>query len=292
MGRRPEAAPLDQDRLLSQDLARLEHFTVGAEHRHPAQAELDELERHQPVIHATELDAAELDHVDLDPAGGQLVQQALDQPLRLVVLEERAVQQVHPDDAQCLLLCPGLDVQHPHVHDDLARLVVRLGLELHAHPAVAFVTAPEAARHHRVSEREEAARVAALITEPVDVELEFLVQHALQPPDGDVPLGLAVDRVADRHVVGGNRLSDSAGGAPDPEEPANHFLARADFRDRAVPPRIQVDAQGLLVGVGLMGADHELGHASPCLLALPAAAVCVRPRAAAAWLYHQTLGFY
>jgi len=41
-----------------------------------------------------------------------------------------------------------------------------------------------------------------------------------------------------------------------------------------------------------MPADDELGHASPCPLALPAVAVCGRPRAAAAGHYHQTLGLY
>ena len=292
MGRRPEAAPLDQDRLLAQHLARLQHLAVGAEHRHAAQPQLDELERHQPVVHAAELDAAELDHVDLDPADGQPVQQALDQPLRLVMLEERAVQQVHPDDAERLLLQPGLDVEHPNVHDDLAGLVVRLGLELDAHPAVAFVATPEAARHHRVGEREEAAGVAALVAEPLDVELEFLVQHALQPPDGDVPVRLAVDGVADRHVVGRDGLGDGARGAADPEEPAHHFLAGPDLRDRPVPARIQVDAQRLLMRVGLMPADDELGHVSPARSPCPAAAVCGRPRAAAAGRYRQTLGLY
>ena len=172
--RRPEAAALDQDRLLAQHLARLQHLAVGAEHRHAAEPDLHELERHQPVVHVAELDAAELDHVDLDAAGGQPVEQALDQLVRLVVLEERPVQQVHPDDPERLLLRERLDVEHPHVHDDLARLVVRLGLELHAHPAVALVAAAEAARHHRVGEGEEAVLVAALVVQPLDVELELL----------------------------------------------------------------------------------------------------------------------
>ena len=102
--RRPEAAALDQDRLLAQHLARLQHLAVGAEHRHAAEPELHQLERHQPVVDAAELDAVELDHVDLDAAGGQPVEQALDELVRLVVLEERAVQQVHADDAERLLL--------------------------------------------------------------------------------------------------------------------------------------------------------------------------------------------
>jgi len=76
---------------------------------------------------------------------------------------------------------------------------------------------------------------------PLDVELEFLVEHALQPPDGYVPLGLAVDRVADRHVVGGDGLGDGTRGPPDAEEPADDLLAGADLRDGPVPARIQVD---------------------------------------------------
>ncbi len=261
MRRRPEAAPLNQDRLLAQHLARLQHLAVGAEHGHPAQPELDQLQRHQPVIHAPELDAAELDHVDLDAADGQLVEQGLDQPLRLVVVEERAVQQVHSDDAERLLLQIGLFVEHPHVHDDLAGLIVRLGLELDPHPAVALVAAPVAARHHRVGEREEAVRVAALVVQPLHVEVELMVQHVLQPPRRDVPLGLAVDRVADRHVVSGHGLGHGARGAADPEEPAHDLLAGPDLRDRPVPARVQVDAQCLLVRIGLM--RDELRHASP-----------------------------
>ena len=250
--RRPEAAPLEQDRLLAQHLAGLQHLPVGAEHGHAAQAELDQLERHQPVVHAAELDAAELDHVDLDAAGGQPVQQALDQPSGSWCSKKAPYSRFTPTMPSASCCSAGLHVQHPDVHDDLARLVAGLGLELHAHPAVALVAALVAARHHGVGEGEEGGRVAALVAEPVDVELEFLVEHALQPADGDVPVGLAVDGVADGHVVGRHRLGDRPGRAADPEEPADDLLAGPDLGDRAVPARIQVDAQRLLVGVGLM----------------------------------------
>src|SRR5215467_11457929 len=155
MCRRPEAAPLHQDRLLAQYFAGLQHLAVGTKHRDTAQPELDEFERHQPVVHAAELDATELDHVNLDAAGGKPVKEALDEPVRLVM---------------------------------------RLGLELHAHPAVALIAAPVAAGHHRIGKREEAVVVAALIAEPVDIELEFLVEHALEPPGGYIPVRLAVHR--------------------------------------------------------------------------------------------------
>src|SRR6202035_2154376 len=55
---------------------------------------------------------------------------------------------------------------------------------------------------------------------------------------------------------------------------AHDLLAGPDLGDRPVPARIEVDAQGLLMRVGLMSADDELGHSSPCLLTRPAAAVC------------------
>src|ERR1039457_1946000 len=42
-----------------------------------------------------------------------------------------------------------------------------------------------------------------IIAEPVHVELEFLVQHALEPPGGHIPVRLAVDGGADGHVVRG-----------------------------------------------------------------------------------------
>ena len=178
-----------------------------------------------------------------------------------------------------------LDVEHPHVHDDLARLVVRLGLELHAHPAVALVAAPVAAGHDRVGEREEAVVVTALVVEPLDVELELVVEHALEPPGGHVPVRLAVDGVADGHVVGGDRLRDGARGAAHPEEPAHDLLAGPDLGDRPVPARIEVDAQRLLMRVGFMSADDELGHPSPCLLTRPCC--CRLPSSSMAAAGHQ-----
>jgi hypothetical protein len=135
-----------------------------------------------------------------------------------------------------------------------------------SHPPVALVAAPEAARHDGVGKGEERRPVTALVAEPVDVELEFLVQHALQPAGRDVPVGLAVHGVADRHVVGRHGLGDRAGRPADPEEPADDLLAGPDLGDRAVPARVKVDAQRLVAGVGVVGASDELGHRSPCLL--------------------------
>ena len=153
MGDGAEAAALDEDGLFVEHLAGLEDRAVGAEHGRAAEAELDEFEGHEAVVHVAEFDAFEVDEVDLDAARRQLVEQALHELLRLVMEEEGTVEQVHADDAQGLLLEGGLGVLHADVDDDLARLVVRVGLEFDAHPAVAFVAALVAARDDRVGER-------------------------------------------------------------------------------------------------------------------------------------------
>ena len=165
--RRTEAAALDEDRLLAEHLARLQHLTVGAEHRRAAEPELDELERHQPVVDRAELDALQLDQVDLDAPGGQPSSRLSTSCSGSWCWKKARVQQVHADDAQRLLLQRGFGVEHPDVDDDLAGLVPRMGLELHAHPAVAFVAArdscgrPPCRRRRRRPCRRHARRPAA-----------------------------------------------------------------------------------------------------------------------------------
>ena len=252
-----EAASLDEHCFLAEDLARLEHFLVGAEHGDPAQPELDQLQCHQPVVDTAELDAAEPDEIDLYSVGAQSVEQALDQLLGLMVLEERAVQEVDSDDAEGLLLQRRLHVEHAYVEDDLARLIVRVRLELDAHPSVALVSAPEAPGHDGVGESEERRVVASPISQAIDVQRVLVVQHGLKPCLGDVPVHLAVDSIADRHVVGGDRLGNGPRGATDPEEPSGHLLTGADLGHGPVPARIEIDTQRLLMRVHrLLAVEH------------------------------------
>ena len=63
---------------------------------------------------------------------------------------------------------------------------------------------------------------------------------------------MAVDGVAHRHVVGRHALGDRAGGAADAEEPAHHFLARADLGKRAVAARIEIDPERLGMGIDVV----------------------------------------
>ena len=93
-----------------------------------------------------ELDAGEFDHVDLDPFGGQIVEQRFQHQLRLVMQEESRVEQVYADNPQGFLLQAIFVVQHADMNDDLAVLIARMRLKFHAHPAVAFVGALKIAR--------------------------------------------------------------------------------------------------------------------------------------------------
>ena len=141
-------------------------------------------------------------HVDLNAADRQHVEQRLDEPLRHVMKEKCSVAQVDADDSERLLLQRGLGVEHAHMHEDLAGLIVRTALKLDSHPAVALVRALEAARDHGVGEGKKRGRVAAGAAQPLDIQLEFPVEHRLKSAFRDIALAATVDRIADLHVVG------------------------------------------------------------------------------------------
>ena len=209
--RRPEAAALDEDRLLAQHLARLQHRAVRAEHRRPAQAELHQLERHQPVVDPAELDAAELDHVDLDAAGGQASSRLSISRSGSWCWKNAAVQQVDADDAERLLLERRPRVEHADVDDDLARLVARVGLEL-ARPSSRGTRCRPGSCGRRRCRRRRRRRWCRRGSSPSRSRLSSnsWSSMACSRPCGDVALGLAVDGVADRHVVGRDGLGDGA----------------------------------------------------------------------------------
>ena len=122
-------------------------------------------------------------------------------------------------------------------------------LELDAHPTVALVVALVTARRHRVGKREKCRAIPALRLEPVQVELEFQVQHRLEPAPRHVTVRGTVNRVAHRHVVGRHALGDRPRRAAHPEKPAHDLLPRADFREGAIPARVEIDPESLLMGI-------------------------------------------
>ncbi len=162
-----------------------------------------------------------------------------------MVQKKRAIAEIHAHDAERFLLERRLRVEHPHVHHDLARLIVDAALEFDPHPAVAFVAAVVASRHHRIGKGEERSVIAALLSEPLHVQFKLPVEHRLQPPARDVALRMPIDGVAHFHVVGRHALRDRPRRAADAEEPAHHLLPGADLRKRPVPARIEIDLQRL-----------------------------------------------
>ena len=245
---RPEATPLHHDRLLVQDLGRLEHLMVGPEHHGVGQAVLHEVQRHQAVVHFLESRAAELQHVDFDPVGPDVVDQGLDQLAQILAVVKCAVDQIASDDAEGFLLQDLLLVPHPDVEHDFARLAQGLGLEADAHPAVGLVRAFEILGRDRVGEDEEGRILAPQGLQPLDQQLVLVVEHGRKPLARDIARSLAVDRVAENHVVGRNRLGDRSRRPAGVEKEPGHLLAGPDLGKRAVFRPVQIDRERLAIG--------------------------------------------
>ena len=162
-----EAPPLDQDGRVVEQLGRLHRLAVGGEQRRIGQPLLDELEAHQPVVERVEGEAGKLDHVHFHAVAGQLVHERADEGLGPRVIVEGAVDQIHPEHPQRLLLARVLPVPHARVDDDLRGRRARLRLEPDAQPALPLLLARIAPRRDGVGEDEEPRRAAARAVQPL-----------------------------------------------------------------------------------------------------------------------------
>src|SRR5258706_14964107 len=104
--------------------------------------------------------------------------------------------------------------------DHLGAFPVRSRLEPDSEPAVPALASRVAACGHRIGEGEEGGPAAASRAELLDEPGALAVEHRLEALAADVAIGWTVQRVADRHVVRGDRLGDPAGRAADVEGPA------------------------------------------------------------------------
>jgi hypothetical protein len=105
------------------------------------------------------------------------------------------------------------------------------------------------ARRHGIGKDKKFDAGAPLPGQPLQQQLILVVQHALQARSAHVAIGMPVDRVAHRHVVGRDRLGNCAGRTADPEEPPRDFLPGPDLGKDAVLARIEIHLERLLVGV-------------------------------------------
>jgi len=246
---RPERPALHQDGLLIKNFRRLQHMAVGRIHHRVGQPMLDEVEADGAIFDVQKVRPVELDHVHLDARDAEVVRQRDKEILDIEVLDERTINQVNADDAQGVLLRDGRLVPHAHVDDDVAGRGVGFELEAHAHPAVAFAGAFVVGGRDGVGVNEKRAAVAAGFIEPFGQQLVFVVEHLLQALARDIAAGLAVDVVAELHVVGRHALGDGARRPASLEKLPRHLLPRADFGKGAVNFGVEIDGQGFLAGV-------------------------------------------
>ena len=54
---------------------------------------------------------------------------------------------------------------------------------------------------HRVGKHEKAGAASAFFGKPLEEQVVLVIEHSLQSPAADVPVGGAVDGVADGHVI-------------------------------------------------------------------------------------------
>ena len=179
--------------------------------------------------------------LDLDAAGADLVDERREEVVDAVAGVEGGVDQVDADRTERVLLAPRVLVPEAEVENDLARLGARLVLEADSDPGMPLALAVMRRRRDRVGEGEEAGGRAAFGLQSVDQQSVFMIEHLLEALPGDVTLRVAVDGVADPHVVGGHALRHGPRGAARLEEVADDLLAGADLGEGAVGGTIQVD---------------------------------------------------
>ena len=115
------------------------------------------------------------------------------------------------------------------MNDDPRRRSTGFWLESNSHPAVAFIVTPITLGGDGVGEGKERCLLTSLFGEPFVEEPVFVVEHGNEPFARDIARSLAVNLVAESHVVSRHGLGDCARGTAGLEKQAGHFLAGPDF---------------------------------------------------------------
>src|SRR2546427_823242 len=129
---------------------------------------------------------------------------------------------------------------------DLAEPLRGMRRDPPAEPAAPALVASETASGDGIREGEEALALASLLAELAHELRELEGEHRLEALAADVALGSAVETVAHRHVVGGDRLGDGSRRTPGGEERAGDFLAAPDLGERAVRSSVEIERERLL----------------------------------------------
>src|SRR5882762_5812329 len=95
-----------------------------------------------------------------------------------------------------------------------------------------------------------------------------MVQHQFQPLAGDIPCRLAVDGVAENHVIRRYGLGNSAGGPTGMTELSCNLLTGPDFRKRSILRFVEVHGASLLCRrEEFVACVHDHRDRAKCLLA-------------------------
>lgn len=243
-----EAAAFDEDCLFIERFGGLGDFASGGEEDRVGEAASHEVEIGYAVVDAFEGGSGEVDEIDFDAFGANVVDEGFDQFLDVVVKVEGSVDEVGAEDADGVLLLDVFGIPEASVQKDLVRRTAWAGLEANAHPAVGVVAAAVAFRLHGVGVGEEGAFVSDVVLEALFEEGVLVLEHFNDALDGYVASDFSVDGVAEGHVVGGHGLGDGSGGASSLEEVATGLLSCSDFSEGAVPQGIEIDGEGFAVG--------------------------------------------
>lgn len=147
-----------------------------------------------------------MDKLDLDAPGAHFVNQGGEEVIDAIARIEGGVDEVHANGAEGVLLATRVLIPETKMEDDLAWLGLGMVLKADADPRVPLPFTVMRGRRHRVGEGEEAGHRATFSLQSIDQESVLMVEHLLQPLTGNIALRVAVDRVADTHIIGGNTL--------------------------------------------------------------------------------------
>ena len=158
--------------------------------------------------------------------------------------------EINPDNAQCLLLADMVFIEHADMDHDLAGAALTLCLELNSHPAMALVSAMKISSSDRIGENKEIGALPSCGSKALKKQVKLVVEHSLEPLAGDIARRRAVDGIADGHIVRRDGLRDGPRSAAHLKEPAHHFLTRTNLRESAVEAGIEIDCQCFLMRIG------------------------------------------
>ena len=174
---------------------------------------------------------------------------------------KRSVDQIHAQNAHGFLLLQVCGVLQIDVQDGVACRASRLLLESYADPAVRLVGSGEIPGGDRVHKRKKLGRRSPGSLQFRQQLLPLALHHGLQALLRNVTRAFAVEVVAHFLVVRGNRFCHRPGRSAHDQEPSRHFLARADFRERAEFRSVQIDRKRLLVCSYFIFGRHVFTHA-------------------------------